>query len=351
MQTSILIVDDDEVDRLAIRRLLPGRQFRIIETTNTEDALKQVKDTDNIHCVILDYMIPGSDSMDFLQQMSARNIPTLLITGEGNDSTAVEAIKFGAYEYLTKDNITEPTLKRSISQALERHSLRMTILKQQSEMEQFAQMAAHDLRAPLRQLNFFVDQLVELYPQQDSEQADRYKQEIAKLTKYMAALIDNLLEYASVDNAGLNDTVNMKTVLDELCAMLASQISDVNARIDYRDLPDIRGNRTLISQLMGNLLVNAMKYCSPERDPHIIIRAGSHGDHWLFECQDNGRGIPASYIESVFRPFTKFNADAVIRSTGLGLSICRKIVEKHQGRIWCTSTEGVGSTFHFTIRK
>ena len=350
MPTTVLIVDDDNIDRRVIKSRLPEDRYKIIEAANIADAERYVDGAESPGCVILDYLIPGANSLEFLKQLCAKDIPAIIITSAGSEAVAVEAMKIGAYEYLTKDAITEASLQSAIGQVMERHSLKLAVLRKQAEMEHFALTAAHDLRAPLRQLRFFVERLMASQGGAGSASASAYKEDIFGALNFMSQLIDNLLNFATVNNADLNDTVDLNYALEEIQGLLAELVNEKQARISRDKLPTIQCNRILIMQLLENLITNAIKYKCESRPPHIEFSAAPHDTGWLIQCKDNGRGIHQKYTESIFSPFTKYNSDSSSKSAGLGLAICKKIVELHGGKIWCSSTENLGTTFFFTLK-
>lgn len=218
------------------------------------------------------------------------------------------------------------------------------------ELERFAYVASHDLQEPLRKMSYFL-QLLELkYKDKIDEAASTYINAAVNNAGLMRRLIQDLLEYsyipANKENVGSAD---MNDIVEKVNQTLALQIEESGARIAADPLPVLhRTDETQMHQLMQNLVSNALKYRSNHR-PHIKVYAEDEGDYWRFAVKDNGIGIDAQYQERVFAVFQRLHNKSEYPGTGVGLSICKKIVEQHGGRIWIESNQEGGCTFFFTI--
>ncbi|WP_246260435.1 sensor histidine kinase [Cellulomonas taurus] len=218
------------------------------------------------------------------------------------------------------------------------------------DLEQFAYVASHDLQEPLRKVASFTQLLQKRYGGQLDERADQYIGFAVDGAKRMQALIQDLLGFSRVGRIGGEVTdVPMDEALADALDNLGSLIEDTGAVIEVDDLPVVAGERGLLVQLLQNLIGNAIKFRDPERPPTVRITARQDGDTWEFDCRDNGIGIDAQYAERVFVIFQRLHPKDVYGGTGIGLALCKKIVEYHGGRIWLGETDGPGTSIRWTL--
>lgn len=217
------------------------------------------------------------------------------------------------------------------------------------DLEQFSYVASHDLQEPLRKVSSFCQLLVQECGDSLSPDARQYIDFIVDGAKRMQTLVADLLEFSRVGRGDLKaQRLDSEAVVAQALDSLMFTIEDSRARITKDELPRIFGNENEIMRLFQNLLSNSLKYRS-ERDPVIHISARPDGENWLFSIHDNGIGIAPSYSESIFILFKRLHGREKYPGTGIGLALCKKIVERHGGRIWVDSQLGNGSTFYFTL--
>ncbi|HWB94993.1 MAG TPA: ATP-binding protein [Puia sp.] len=220
-----------------------------------------------------------------------------------------------------------------------------------AELERFAYIASHDLQEPLRMVSSFLQLLQKRYRGQLDEKADQYIHYAVDGAERMKALIMDLLEYSRVgttkDAFGEVDT---GVVMQEVGDIFRERIIAAHARVEIGALPKIRGDKVQLLQLFQNLLSNALKYHS-DRPPVIRIGCKEEKAQWLFSVEDNGIGIDRQFFDKIFIIFQRLHNKTDYSGTGIGLAICKKIVERHGGRIWVESRPGEGTTFYFTINK
>ena len=220
-----------------------------------------------------------------------------------------------------------------------------------AELERFAYIASHDLQEPLRMVSSFLQLLKKKYQNQLDEKAEQYIHYAVDGAERMKALILDLLEYSRVGTGKKNfEPVNMTEVMKEVADIFREKIVASRAQIDTGTMPTVMGDRVQLVQLLQNLVSNALKYHGPE-PPVIRIGALELPDCWRFSIQDNGIGIEPLFFDKIFIIFQRLHNKSDYSGTGIGLAVCKKIVERHGGRIWVESAPQEGSTFYFTIIK
>jgi len=221
-----------------------------------------------------------------------------------------------------------------------------------AELEQFAYVASHDLQEPLRMVASYTQLLARRYRGRLDADADEFIAYAVDGANRMQKLINDLLEYSRVGTRGRElASVDASAALEAALANLRVAIDHSGAKVEVRDLPSaVMGDQTQLVQLFQNLIANAIKF-GGERPVEVEVGASRRGGKWLFWVKDNGIGIEEQYAERIFKIFQRLHAKGEYAGTGIGLAVCKKIVERHGGRIWAES-EGVGqgTTFYFTLR-
>lgn len=220
-----------------------------------------------------------------------------------------------------------------------------------SQLEQFAYIASHDLQEPLRTVAAYSDLVSQTDPSKNPAEYREWLRFIHEAALRGQGLVSDLLEFsqASFQEKDFAQE-NFKEIAQTAVDNLQSQIQSEGGEVRIGALPVLPAIRAQILQLFQNLLSNALKYHG-EKKPLIEIDAQEQGDHYLFSVKDNGLGISPEHHEKIFRLFQRLHSRSKYPGTGLGLSLCKKIIENHQGRIWVESREGAGSTFFFLLPK
>jgi PAS domain S-box-containing protein len=243
--------------------------------------------------------------------------------------------------------VTEITQRKRIEQELKTANAELT--RSNQELEQFAYIASHDLQEPLRKIKSFTELLAEEYQGQLDEIADHYIHYINDGATRMQALINDLLTYSRVSRADLNkQPTDLNAILTQVKLDLSVAIAETNAIITAAPLPKIQVNSVQIAQLFQNIIANSLKFRG-DATPEIQIGAQLREQAWLIWVRDNGIGIQPRYTERIFEIFQRLHTRTKYPGNGIGLALCRKIVERHGGQIWVESEPGQSTTFYFTL--
>jgi light-regulated signal transduction histidine kinase (bacteriophytochrome) len=219
-----------------------------------------------------------------------------------------------------------------------------------ADLEQFAFIASHDLQEPLRGFSLYTTMLKTRYSDQLDENARNLLNHMESSTERMYVLINDLLSFARINSQeAKRQHVSIGEILEKAIFTLKPVIDERGVTVEVGELPSLMADKVMLSQVFQNLLGNAIKFCR-ERPPRIRISAEKRGgEFWEFALQDNGIGIPARHLERIFGVFKRLHRREEYAGTGIGLALCRKVIERHGGRIWAESEEGVGATFRFTL--
>jgi PAS domain S-box-containing protein len=224
------------------------------------------------------------------------------------------------------------------------------LARSNTELEQFAYVASHDLQEPLRMVTSYLQLIEKRYKDKLDQDANEFIQYAVDGSYRMRTLIQSLLEYSRINRAKPFEWIDLSVLLNDVLGNISELVKENNAIIKVPKLPKIFGDYVLIDQLFQNLIANAIKFRSSE-NPEITISVTSRNNEYLFSVKDNGIGIQEEYSDKIFVIFQRLHSKEKYAGTGIGLAICKKIVERHGGKIWVESEIGKGSTFYFTIKQ
>lgn len=254
----------------------------------------------------------------------------------------------GAMQDITKRKETEIVLKR-LNESLEARAAQLA--ESNAELERFAYVASHDLQEPLRMVSSFLQLLDKKYVAYLDKDAKEYIRYSVDGAERMKKLILDLLEYSKIgaDKKSFS-AIDLNKVVKNVMLLFETTLLEEHGTVHIADLPIVMGNGSLLQQLFQNLIGNALKYKAGQ-PPIIDIGYRDEPDRWVFYVKDNGIGIDPKYFEKIFIIFQRLHNSSNFRGTGIGLAICKKIVERHNGTIWVESESGKGSIFYFSIKK
>ncbi len=359
-----LMVEDNDADHDLIVRELKTGGFRFTsEMAQTSEQFRARVRTLHPDVVLADYNLGqwrGIEAVEILRQ-EGLDIPVILVTGALGDTTAVECIKQGATDYVLKDSL--PKLPHAIRRALHEQQLRKQrreaeeelakkvkeLARSNQDLEQFAYVASHDLQEPLRMVAAYTQLLAEKYKGKLDEQADKYIHYAVDGATRMQTLVQDLLAFSRSGRDGTEmSATDTKDVVQQALLNLEAAIQDSKTQINVGDLPTVHANAGQLRQVFQNFIGNALKFRKAE-PPVVQILAQREGPEWIFSVADNGIGISSDFLNDVFVIFHRLHTRDEYPGNGIGLAICKRIIERHGGRVWVESEKGVGTTFKFAL--
>ncbi len=334
-------------------------QWVLRHANKTSEKVVGWSPTDLVGKPVEDFLVSGTDSPNPSRKDL---VATALREGHWEGELLVEHRNGSRFSVWATVNLLEDDPGRGLilefrdrtaEKRTERELLLKTneLLRSNRDLEQFAYVASHDLQEPLRMVTSYTQLLARRYQGKLSEEADDFIRFAVDGAVRMQALINALLTYSRVDTRG-KPLVATETAaaLDQALDNLRLAIRESGAVIDRGSLPQIHGDPVQIMQLFQNLVGNAIKFRSPKGGPRIAIAASREGDFWRFTVSDNGIGIDPRYFERIFTIFQRLHTKEEYPGTGIGLALCKRIVERHGGSIGVRSVPGEGSSFHFTLK-
>ena len=378
--TPVLVVDDRPDNLLAVEAVLDPLDVEIIRANSGAEALRHLL-TQDVAVILLDVQMPELDGYETARLIKARartqNIPIIFLTARDKAlEHELDAYDTGAVDYLSKPFAPE-VLRTKVQVFVDLYLQARTIDEQRAllerrlqerdeaeaalraqtielersnaELERFAFLASHDLREPLQVTTGFLELLKERLPEGDADSAVLMERAAAGLGG-MARLVDDLLSYARVSTGAQHRSeLDLDVIVDDARSELADAIALASAKLTSDPLPAVLGDRWQLSRLFVHLLDNAVRF---RREDGVEIHVGvtRRDDQWVISVRDNGRGVEPASAARLFTLLGRVPSGAEgSRGTGVGLALCRRVVERHGGKIWMDSVPGQGSTVSFTL--
>lgn len=350
----VLVIDDSPEDRELYRRYLSdGGEFHVEDTETLREARQRFQ-TFAPDCVLVDFNLPDADGMDVIDALRSDHGPKscafIIVTGHGSEELAISSFRSGADDYISKDSMTPTLLQSQIRLAVDRAQLRRERQQHLQDLEHFASVTAHDLKAPLQTIKGYTELSMQGADKLSETTRNGYLCLVLEASNRMESLIDGLLIYAqSGEKAAALIPVDVTLTVKDVTKVLASKITAVGARIEYGDLGMLVGDALGIHQVFQNLIDNAVEHAAKEK-PRIVISRRAFGNWAIYSVSDNGQGIPEQDRERIFAPLVRLGDRPSRQGHGLGLAICQQIVERHGGRIW-VQNGGIcgGAEFCFSL--
>jgi signal transduction histidine kinase len=377
----LLVIDDDDVDRQRILRYLRSddkNYYAITEATTAESGAALLSDG-TYDCILLDYLLPAADGLALYQavvsaESGERVAPVIMMTGHGSETIAVEAMKCGISDYLTKDGLTAKALQRAINHAVDRTRLRRSLseknrhlaqanseLKRQAfELQRVYHSVSHELKTPLAAVREFIALVLDgvAGPLPSSEQTE-YLEHALDGCDQMTSHLNDLIDSARLDIGKLRlkfEPVRVAWLVDFAMASIRQMANAKGLQLEAQvmpDLPPVKADPVRLTQILGNLLGNAAKFTEPGGRITLAARRATGETGCVeFSVSDTGCGIPPEYLSRIFdRLFQVSSAGDELMGSGLGLglSIAQQLVNLHGSQLHVESEVGRGSTFTFSL--
>jgi signal transduction histidine kinase len=399
----ILYLEDDrnDVELVCTKLEDEGLICSVIPVENQADFVAALN-KEGFDVILADYKLPAFDGLAALgiAREKAPDVPFIFVSGSMGEELAIDSLKRGATDYVLKQRLSRlgPAIRRALEEAEEHRERRKAeeevrkyqqhlegmvkqrtiqlevtneqlereiaerkeaekglkriseeLTRSNADLQHFAYAASHDLQEPLRVIEGFIKLLARRYEGKLDAKAAEFIGFAIEGVKGMRALIKDLLDYSRMGTIDMNiKPADFSAAVEKAVFNLRAAIEESGAVVTHDPLPTIRADQVQISRLFQNLIGNAIKFRGTEA-PAIHISAERNEDGWIFFVRDNGIGIDPDNTERIFAVFQRLHTKEEYSGTGIGLAICKRIVERHGGRIWVASEMGKGSTFCFTI--
>ncbi len=362
-RTSVLLIDDDPSDAIITMANIEqagqdgGGTFEVEWIDSYEAGLEAALRGEH-DVALVDHELHPGKGVDLIRAVVAAGctMPMILLTGVEAREVDRMALEAGAYDFLSKGTVDAALIERSVRYSLARAATLAALAEKtealqrsNAELEMFARAVSHDLRQPLHVIAGYTELLtMRLENCSDSGAQDMMKK-ILDGVERMNTMIEDLLLLARIDaQSDRARPVDCGELVSSALAEFEEVIAERGATVRVGELPSTLGRSAHLQQLFRNLLGNALKFSGDEA-PIISIDCQAEGDRWHFVVRDNGIGVPEAEREEVFEPFARGAGGRKVKGTGIGLALCRKIVQQHGGRIRIEANEPRGTAVHFTL--
>lgn len=359
MDPNILVIDDSLTSRMKLKELLEeeGAHVEVAETGEQGTALARQMHPD---VIILDVVLSDCDGITLCQSWQKdpelKYTPVLLVSGEraGQDDR-VAGLKSGAMGYVVKPFAVQEVLAQvnmlyhlgKTQNQLRRRA--MDLSRSNQDLQEFAYVISNDLMEPLRMVSSYMEMLEDRYGKKFDDEANTFIQYAVDGAHRMQKLVQDLLEYSRVKNKSHQPTrIDCGESVDKACEKLKKLIKSTKAKVTHKQLPAVFADPDDLTQIFETLFDNALKFRS-KKPPRIEVSAAPQKLSWKISVKDNGVGIEPDQKERIFGVFQRIHTEEQHTGSGIGLAICKRLVERQGGKISVASTPGEGSTFHFTL--
>jgi len=364
----ILIVDDQLENLQILFELLTENGYEVRRVIDGKQALVAAS-SEPPDLILLDIMMPNLNGHEVCQLLKNRpqtkDIPVVFLSAIRDSAETIKSFEVGGNDYISKpfhvrevlarieNQIALSNQKRKLAEQYRQlEEINQKLARLNRELEQFSLIVAHDLQQPLTCLIAFYQLLLVECGDRLNESEKTYVEGIGEAALRMQHLIRDLLTYCRCDISEIPlQLTDCNRVVEQVLRDLQPEREATHAAVTSDLLPAIIAEPTQLGQVFQNLIGNAIKYRRDEVAPQIHIAASEEGEDWIFCLSDNGIGVPETSRDRIFKIFTRLHANQKYPGTGIGLSICKKIIESYGGKIWVESEVGVGSQFYFSIPK
>lgn len=349
----ILNVDDHDAGRYAITRSLSRAGFEVEEAATGEEALRMVS-VRRPDIVLLDVNLPDIDGFEVCRRIKndpeSSRLPVIFLSASRLEDLDVAAgLNHGGDHYLREP--IDPTILVATVRALLRvKEAEDALIRSNEQLRRFAFVVSHELQEPLRMVKSYTQLLSQRHKSVFDAEASEFIHYTITGVNRMEKFIHDMLSYSQAAEAEVElKEFASRTALDWALMELGPAISESHTTVHIEELPTVIGDASRLSQVFKNLIGNAIKYRA-DRPPVIRVSAVETAGEHIFSIQDNGIGIDSRYFDNIFVLFKRLHGQDRSGS-GVGLAVCKEIIERHSGRIWVSSDEGQGSNFYFSLPK
>lgn len=376
-KVNILLVDDEPKNLLTLQRVLAPLEENLVTALSGKEALKKILQ-ESFAVILLDVSMPDIDGFQVAdlvrKRESTKETPIIFVTAYDIGIDGIfRGYESGAVDYLVKP-IQPKILLSKVRVFVELHRKTLELGRQREiaiaelnknrelyeenkllermkeEAEQFASIASHDLQTPLRHIGNYIEVLKEDLGAKASAEQLEALDVITAGTKRMKTLINDLLAISRIGPQSVNlMPVDLDGLIADVLDTLVDEIEEAKAKVIIRPLPTIYADEGKMHLVFQNLICNALKYRSPDRDAEVIVTGEINGNFCLISVKDNGIGIGEEHFSRIFEIFQRLHRNNEFSGTGIGLAICKKIVMLHGGDIWLESRIGEGSVFYLKL--
>lgn len=347
----ILLVEDDsdhaELIRRKIRRSKSGHDAQVVVASTLAKARQRTAD-ETFDAVILDLGLPDGGGTASLREFApvSPTLPIVVLSSLEEATWGRVAIGLGAQDFLEKDAATGDSLMRSVHYAIERKKQTEQLARKNESLLAFTRMASHDLRGPLRRMTSLTTMVEHAAADRLTEEQHGDLDYIHQSADRLLHLVDELLRFARLEEAALElEAFPLAEAVDAAIELLGPEQREF---VQVGESPTVVADQVLLTSVMQNLIGNALKYVDAA-EPRVVVAAEVRGDRVVVSVADNGVGVPPDDLQRIFEPLQRADATQGREGSGMGLAICRRIVEAHGGEIAVQSQPDHGSTFTFYL--
>lgn len=363
-ENRILVVDDEKPHRHLLSAALERNGYVAAHAGDGQEALSMLRNG-GFELIITDLKMPGMSGIDLLKSARALDpdIVGIVMTGQGSIDSAVEAMKAGAQDYILKPfdlNLLLQVVSRALDMRellLENKQLLQSVRRQaqeleaaNQELEAFSYSVSHDLKGPLQAISGFSKLLLEGYRDTLDVTARQYLDFIQGETRRMSEITEALLSLAGVTGAELrSEPLDLSAIAAGIAADLTRRHPARRCTVDIEPGLSDRGDMRLLTIALENLIGNAWKFTGKRANAHIQFGSVARDGKRIYYVRDNGAGFAPQHASRLFTPFHRQHNASDFEGTGIGLSIVKRIIERHGGRVWADAAPDEGATFHFSL--
>ncbi|HZB14488.1 MAG TPA: ATP-binding protein [Chryseolinea sp.] len=393
-QFKVLLVDDRDENLFALETILKDENYQLIKAHSGKEALAfLLKDLD-FHLIIMDVLMPGMNGFEtatlIYNRDKLKNIPIIFLTAMDIEGNIYKGYQAGAIDYISKPVIPE-LLKVKVRAFVELSEKNRELVRQEKKLraanrkleweigerklseakvkalnddlakkleqlqslDSFNYSISHDLMSPLNSITGLAGLLQTMYPEKFDKEVLEIVNHIMGSVDRMSKLIKDLLSFSRQANAEISKTqVSMRRMIDEVMEEISLTMPVSGAEIIiHENLPDAYCDVNMLKQVWTNLISNAIKYSQKKPEPKIEIGAVEDSGELVYFVKDNGAGFNMAHYNKLFSIFQRLHSESEFNGTGIGLAVVKRIIERHDGKIWAESEIGKGSDFYFTLKK